>query len=128
MKLLLDTHILLWMAAEPEKLSAHALNLLEDLDNTLYFSAASIWEIAIKTGLERQDFKVNPREIRAQLLGKGLSEIAINGLHAISVGDLPAIHKDPFDRILLAQAMREDITLLTTDAILARYPGPLMVV
>ncbi len=124
MKLLLDTHLLLWAAGQPEKLSAAARKLLYDPRNELLFSAASLWEIAIKATLGREDFRVEPRLLRRGLLDNGYVELPITSLHAVSIDGLPLLHKDPFDRLLLAQALSEGVTLLTSDAQLARYPGP----
>jgi PIN domain nuclease of toxin-antitoxin system len=125
MKLLLDTHLLLWVAGAPERLSADARGLIKDQHNELFFSAASLWEIAIKSGLNRDDFQVNARLLRRGLLDNGYSELPIGSEHAVAIDTLPPIHKDPFDRILVAQAAVEGITLLTTDAVVARYPGPI---
>lgn len=128
MKLLLDTHLLLWAAGQPEKLSATARSLMEAADNELLFSAASLWEITIKRGLGRADFSVDPRLLRRGLLDNGYSELAIRSEHAVAVDGLPSLHKDPFDRILVAQAMVEGIILLTADPVLAEYPGPIRIV
>jgi PIN domain nuclease of toxin-antitoxin system len=122
-KLLLDTHLLLWAAGRPDLLSAAARLLLDDSNNELTFSAASLWEVTIKRGLGRDDFVVDPRLLRRGLLDNGYSELAITSDHAIAVDLLPPIHKDPFDRILIAQSMVEAITLLTADPMVARYPG-----
>jgi PIN domain nuclease of toxin-antitoxin system len=122
MKLLLDTHILLWAAGNPERLSVEARALMNDPENELFFSAASLWEIAIKNNLGRVDFQVNARLLRRGLLDNGYQELAINSVHAVSIDNLPMIHKDPFDRILVAQAMVEGITLLTADSLVAQYP------
>jgi PIN domain nuclease of toxin-antitoxin system len=124
MKLLLDTHLLLWAAGMPERLSAAARELLNDPRNELLFSAASLWEIAIKNSLGRGDFRVAPRLLRRGLLDHGYVELPITSQHAVSIDSLPPIHTDPFDRLLLAQALSEGILLLTGDAQLARYPGP----
>ena len=124
MILLLDTHLLLWAVGTPDRLSTQARSLLEEPDNQLAFSVASLWEIAIKRGLGRSDFQVDPRLLRRGLTDNGYRELAITGEHALQVDALPPIHKDPFDRILVAQAMAEGITLLTSDEIVARYPGP----
>lgn len=124
MKLLLDTQLLLWAAGQPERLSARARRQLNDPGNELLFSAASLWEITIKTGLGRDDFRVEPRVLRRGLLDNGYVELPITSEHAVNVDPLPPIHKDPFDRLLLAQALVEGITLLTADAQLARYRGP----
>ena len=124
MKLLLDTQILLWAAGQPERLSAAASKLLSNQRNELLFSAASLWEITIKTSLGRDDFRVEPRLLRRGLLDNGYAEFPVTSQHAVSIDSLPPLHKDPFDRLLLAQATSEGITLLTGDAQLARYPGP----
>ena len=120
MILLLDTHLLLWAVGMPDRLSTAARALLEDPDIQLFFSAASLWEIAIKRGLGRTDFQVDPRLLRRGLTDNGYRELAITGEHALQVDSLPLIHKDPFDRILVAQAMAEGITLLTSDDTVAR--------
>ncbi|MGH8282676.1 MAG: type II toxin-antitoxin system VapC family toxin [Gammaproteobacteria bacterium] len=124
MKLLLDTHLLLWAAGQPETLSAEARQLLDNPHNELIFSAASLWEITIKRALGREDFRVEPRLLRRGLMDNGYSELAITSEHAIATDNLPPIHKDPFDRILVAQTLIEGITLLTTDPLVAKYPGP----
>lgn len=124
MKLLLDTHLLLWAAGSPERLSATTRTLLEAPENELFFSAASLWEIAIKRGLGRNDFQVDARVLRRGLLDNGYNELPITSEHSVAIDALPPIHKDPFDRILVAQAMVEGIILLTADALVARYPGP----
>lgn len=124
MKLLLDTHLLLWAAGDPGRLSAAAIAMIENTENELFFSAANLWEIAIKQGLGRADFHVDARVLRRGLLDNGYSELPITSEHAVAIDALPPIHKDPFDRILVAQAMIEGITLLTTDSLVAQYPGP----
>ena len=124
MKLLLDTHVLLWAAGQPERLPAAARALLDDPQNEPVFSAASLWEIAIKNGLGRDDFKVDARLLRRGLLDNGYRELPITGEHAVAIDGLPPIHKDPFDRLLVAQSMVEGITLLTSDPLLAQYPAP----
>lgn len=124
MRLLLDTHLLLWAAGQPDRLSPEARDLLQDPLNDLTFSAASLWEITIKRGLGREDFRVEPRVLRRGLRDHGYAELPISAEHSLAVELLPAIHKDPFDRILLAQAMIEGITLLTADPVVARYPAP----
>ncbi len=125
MKLLLDTNLLLWAAGVPDQLSKTASALINDARNELMFSAASLWEIAIKKGLGREDFTVDPRVLRRSLLENGYSELTITSEHAVAVSDLSIIHKDPFDRLLIAQATVEGITLLTNDEIVAKYPGPI---
>jgi len=123
-KLLLDTHLLLWAAGQPERLSAKAKKLLSDPANELLFSAASLWEIAIKNTLGRPDFRVDPRILRRGLLDNGYAELPVTGQHAVGIDGLPPLHKDPFDRLLLSQALVEGVTLLTRDEELARYAGP----
>ena len=125
MKLLLDTQLLLWAAAEPARIKPATRRLLRDPKHELLFSAASVWEVAIKTSLGRDDFFVDPRVLRRGLLDNGYQELMISGAHAAAVLDLPALHRDPFDRLLVAQAQVEGITLLTADAKVARYPGPI---
>ncbi len=124
MKLLLDTQLLLWAAGQPERLSKAARKLLNDPQNELVFSAASLWEVAIKSSLGREDFRVEPRLLRRGLLDNGYVELPITSQHAVNIDGLPPLHKDPFDRLLLSQALSEGITLLTTDSSLAGYPGP----
>ena len=94
--------------------------------NQLFFSAASIWEIAIKASYKRTDFMVNVPELHSELLRNGYGEIAVLASHTFAVVHLPHFHKNPFDRLLLAQAMREDLTVVTADATLASYPGPIL--
>lgn len=128
MKLLLDTHLLLWAAGEPRRLSRQARTLIDNPDNELFFSAASLWEVAIKRGLGRNDFKVDTRLLRRGLLDNGYSELPIISYHVVETESLPPIHKDPFDRVLVVQAIVEGITLLTTDSIVSHYPGPIRTV
>jgi PIN domain nuclease of toxin-antitoxin system len=123
MKLLLDTHLLLWAAGEPSRLSKEARNLINDPGNELLFSAASLWEVSIKRRLGRKDFKADPRILRRGLLDNGYAEIPIHSDHVVVLDALPAIHKDPFDRILVAQAVAEGIELVTTDSQMVQYGG-----
>jgi len=125
MKLLLDTHLLIWAAGEPQRLTKQARALIDNPDNELLFSAASLWEVAIKRGLGRKDFLVDVRLLRRGLLDNGYGELPILSDHVVATESLPPIHKDPFDRILLAQATVEGITLLTTDSLVSQYPGPI---
>ena len=128
MKLLLDTHLLLWAAGEPKRLSKQARTLIDNPDNELLFSAASLWEVAIKRGLGREDFKVDARLLRRGLLDNGYSELPIISDHVVATESLPPIHKDPFDRVLVAQATVEGVTLLTIDSLVTQYPGPIKTV
>ncbi len=124
MKLLLDTQLLLWAAGQPERISKSARKLLNDPKNELVFSAASLWEVGIKSSLGREDFRAEPRLLRRGLLDNGYVELPVTSQHAVNIDGLPPLHKDPFDRLLLSQALSEGITLLTTDSALAGYPGP----
>jgi PIN domain nuclease of toxin-antitoxin system len=128
MKLLLDTHLLLWAAGQQNRLSAAALKLIDDPANELLFSAASVWEVAIKRGLGRSDFQADPRLLRRGLLDNGYGELPILSDHVVAIDSLPPIHKDPFDRLLVAQAMVEGITLLTADSLMAQYRAPVRMV
>jgi PIN domain nuclease of toxin-antitoxin system len=128
LKFLLDTHLLLWAAHAPERLSAKALAIFNDASHELLFSAASIWEVAIKTGLGRDDFKVDVRLFRRGLLDNGYQELPVSSAHAVCLDALPGLHKDPFDRMLVAQATAEGILLLTSDTVVASYPGPVQLV
>jgi PIN domain nuclease of toxin-antitoxin system len=124
-KLLLDTHLLLWAATQPGRLPPKARKLIDHPGHDLIFSAASFWEIAIKNGLARADFEVDARLLRRGLLDNGYSELPVTSDHALAVNLLPPIHRDPFDRILVAQAMVEGIMLLTSDPLVAKYPAPI---
>lgn len=128
MKLLVDTHLRLWAAGQPDRLPMEARALIDSPENELFFSAASIWEVVIKGNLGRDDFRADARLLRRGLLDNGYGELPVGSEHAVAIGNLPPIHKDPFDRILVAQAQVEDITLLTVDPLVARYPGPVRAV
>ena len=125
MKLILDTHLLLWAAGAPDRLSLEAVELLNDESHELLSSAASIWEVAIKSGLGREDFSVDVHVLRRALLDNGYVELPVTSTHAARVATLPMIHKDPFDRILVAQALVEGVILLTADDLVAAYDGPI---
>ncbi len=128
MKLLLDTHIVLWAAGQPEKLSESARTLLTTPENALFFSVASMWEIVIKRGLGRDDFKVNSRRLRKMLIANGYNELSVDAEHVFTVETLPLRHKDPFDRLLLAQAKTEGMLLLTVDASVLQYQESVLAV
>jgi PIN domain nuclease of toxin-antitoxin system len=121
LNLLLDTHLLLWAASAPDRLSNTARDLLLDPANQLTFSAASLWEVSIKRALGRSDFNVDPRRLWRMLLVSGYRELPVTSEHCVAVIDLPPLHKDPFDRILVAQARAEDLQLLTVDSAVANY-------
>jgi PIN domain nuclease of toxin-antitoxin system len=126
LRLLLDTHLLIWAAGPFHRLSSAARALIDDRGNELLFSVASLWEVAIKSGRECHDFRVDPRLLRRGLLNNAYRELAVTGEHAIAVRELPPLHKDPFDRMLVAQSIVEGITLLTADPLVAQYPGPVL--
>lgn len=128
MNLLLDTHILLWAAYEPARLSANARAMLTDPNNTLYFSVASLWEVVIKSALGRPDFTVDAAELRLGLVANDYDELLIESAHVLRLPTLQPLHADPFDRILLAQAMAEGQVLLTADAKVLAYGGPVRAV
>lgn len=109
---LLDTHVLLWWLAEPERLSAEAMRVIADGDNTLYFSAAGAWEMAIKKTLGRLDYPGNLPEVLAE---NRIVALPITLAHALAVADLPLHHRDPFDRIQIAQARSDGLTIITRD-------------
>ncbi len=128
MKLLLDTHLLLRTARDSPRLSETARALIGDPANTRYVSVISLWEVAIKGALGRVDFQWNVRSLRRGMLEREFHELAIAGDHALALPNLPPIHRDPFDRMLVAQALVEGLTLLTSDPVLGRYPGPVRLV
>ncbi len=123
MKLLLDTHLVLWAASAPKRLSPAARLLLRNPENELVVSVASFWEIVIKRGLGRDDFKVEPARLRRGLRDNGWKELALTSDHALAVDLLPPLHRDPFDRMLVAQSNVESIMLLTSDSLVSQYPG-----
>jgi PIN domain nuclease of toxin-antitoxin system len=125
MRFLVDTQVAIWALLDNPRLSEAARNLLNNSTNECLFSVSSIWEIAIKRALKKPDFLHDPREVRRQLISNGYDELTIQSKHVVAVDSLPPIHKDPFDRILIAQAMVEGITLLTADPVIAKYPGPI---
>ncbi|MBN9106606.1 MAG: type II toxin-antitoxin system VapC family toxin [Propionibacteriaceae bacterium] len=128
MLLLLDTHLLLWAAQSPTRLGAGALALITNPANDLLFSAASIWEVAIKTTLGRPDFEFDPNVLRRALVENGYRELPVDSRHAAEVAALPAVHRDPFDRMLVAQARVEGCRLLTVDGKVAAYGSPVELV
>jgi PIN domain nuclease of toxin-antitoxin system len=121
MRLLLDTHLLLWAAASSARVPREARALLEDDANDAYYSAASIWEIAIKSSLRREDFHIDLNALLSALPAMELVELPVTAAHAAGVARLPSVHRDPFDRLLIAQSIAESLTLLTNDAALERY-------
>ena len=126
MRLLVDTHLLLWSAAKSRRLPKEARRLLEDPANEILFSAASLWEIVIKAALRKPDFKADVARLRPALTEMGFAELAVSGAHAERLAGLPPIHKDPFDRMLVAQAQIEGLTLVTHDSSIWRYDVPVL--
>jgi PIN domain nuclease of toxin-antitoxin system len=125
MRFLLDTHLVIWVPVSGPRLSRSARAVLNDPTNELIFSVVSLWEVTIKRSIGKIDSKIDPRIIRHELLAMGYDELPVLAQHAVEADALPFIHKDPFDRLLIAQAIVEGITLLTVDAAVARYPGPI---
>jgi len=121
MRLLVDTHLLLWAAARSRRLPKEARRLLESTRNEVHYSAASLWEIAIKLGLRRAELQVDLGRLLSALSEMGFLELPVTGVHAERVAALPPVHKDPFDRMLVAQSLCEPLILLTNDVALAGY-------
>ena len=128
MRLLLDTHLLIWAANDSERLTKSMADAISDPKDQLVFSMASLWEMSIKASLRRRDFQFNPGHMRQLMLENGYEELSIVPRHVFGLLDLPHMHADPFDRLLIAQANAEGITLLTADPVVARYPGPIRLV
>jgi len=126
MKLLVDTHLLLWAAAD--MLPYEAKPYFEDKNNELFFSSASIWEIVIKKGLNRPDFQINPNVFLRGLLDNGYFELTVNSYHTLAIENLPLLHKDPFDRILIAQAITEGLILLSSDELVSQYSPVIFII
>jgi PIN domain nuclease of toxin-antitoxin system len=124
-RLLIDTHLLLWAVGSSRRLPDEARSVILDAANEVFFSAASVWEVAIKSSLRRRDFNVNPTMLLRALARSGFSELPVTAAHAARVATLPTIHRDPFDRLLVAQSLTEPMTLLTNDAALVGY-GPMV--
>jgi PIN domain nuclease of toxin-antitoxin system len=128
MRLLLDTHVLLWAVASSRRLSKEARGLIVDPENEVFYSAASLWEIAIKSALKQADFRIDVDVIAMALPESGFAELPVRAGHAVAVAKLPNVHHDPFDRMLLAQALTEPLVLITNDAVLTKYPAPVRLV
>ena len=125
MRLLLDTHLLVWAMGSPERLPIGLAEMLEDPLNTPVFSVASLWELVIKRALDWPDFNLEPAVLRRALLDGGWQELAIAAHHVLAVANLPPLHRDPFDRLLVAQASADGLLLITADRQLTAYPGPI---
>lgn len=127
-RFLVDTQVLLWNVYGSKKLPARVARLFRDGRHQFFYSAASLWEIAIKAARGRDDFVADAAEIRDALEDNGFLELQIAGEHAVAVSKLPPIHGDPFDRMLVAQAIVEPMALITSDERLAAYPATIEVV
>ena len=121
MVVLLDTHILLWALGAPQRLPQVVVAQIESPETTVYFSAASIWEIATKTALGKTDFHYSPEDIAQAARDTGFAELSVSAAHGAKVAHLPQHHREPFDRLLIAQAMLMPAQLLTADAALVPY-------
>ena len=121
MSYLLDTHLVLWAARDDARLPGSVRELLTDPTVDVFVSSVTMWEVAIKSALERPDFTVNARQLRRGLRLAGYKELSVTGEHAAAVAELPQIHRDPFDRMLVAQSAVEDLPLITVDRQLEAY-------
>ena len=128
MRVLLDTHVLLWPLTDDRRLPERAREIIADTDNFVHVSAACLWEIAIKHGLGKGSMPVAPRAALTWCLEVGYRTLAITAAHAIAVHALPALHRDPFDRFMIAQAQCEPMRLITHDAQVARYDPSIVLV
>lgn len=125
MRLLLDTRLRRWTVIQPDRITTAARRMIEDSANVLHCRIASLWEVAIKRSLGRAEFTIDCHVLHRPRLDSRYGEVAVDGTHAVAVDALPLLHKDPFDRLLIAQAMVEGIVLSTSDASLGRHPGPI---
>ena len=123
MRVLLDTHLLIWVISSSNQLSVRAKTIINDESVEVLFSSASVWEVSIKYAQGRADFPIEPLRFVERLRKSGYEELSIRSEHAIAVSELPSIHNDPFDRIIISQASVEAILLLTADRVVATYPG-----
>jgi PIN domain nuclease of toxin-antitoxin system len=123
---LVDTHVLIWLAVDSPRMGNLARDLLADPDNQIFFSAISIFEIAVKERLSKRGFEVEASAIRRMMIENDFAELAVTGTHAAHAATLPLVHRDPFDRLLVAQAMMEGFTLMTADEMIAQYSGPIL--
>lgn len=121
MRILLDTHVLMWAVGRSGRLDSETFEALSDPENDVLFSAVNIWEIAIKSARRRPDFTTNPIDILQGALAIGFVELPVGSAVAATVASLPLIHRDPFDRLLVAQAIAEPAILYTADARLSGY-------
>lgn len=128
MRLLLDTHVFLWLQTDPKRLGEH-LSLVEDERTTLLVSAVSSWEIAIKHQLGKLPLPEEPtRYVPDRMRAIGAQAVAVEHSHALAVTRLPRLHRDPFDRLLVAQALLLGLTIATADPAVAQYPAPVVLI
>lgn len=128
MKLLLDTHVALWAIADDPRLDATARKLILDPANEVTVSAATVWEIAIKHSLNKGDMPLSGADALGYFRDAGYRLLPITPQHAVAVEDLPPINRDPFDRLIVAQALLEPLRLLTHDGTLARYSDTIILI
>jgi PIN domain nuclease of toxin-antitoxin system len=128
MRILLDTHLLIWLVAASERLPSSVSEAVEEANNQLFFSAASIWELSIKQSTGRARLELPAELLHRHLLDNNFDEVPVTATHGLAICGLEQIHKDPFDRILIAQAMSEGMLLLTSDETIAKYKGPIRLV
>jgi len=131
MRLLLDTHVALWAIADHPRLSGKARRLIDDPDNRVVISAVTVWEISIKHALARggpNDMPVSGAEALGYFRNAGFEILPITSVHAAAIEELPPIHADPFDRLLIAQALNEPLRLLTADPRVVRYSDTIIAV
>ena len=131
MRILLDTHIALWAIVDDKRLPSNARDLIADMRNEIFVSVASIWEITIKHGLSRShanDMPVSGEDALGFFRKSGYHLLTIQAEHAVAVGSLPDLHKDPFDRMIVAQALAEPLRLITHDRVLGGYSDAILVV
>lgn len=126
MKLLLDTHVLIWKADAPERLTSKGRRMLSEVENVIFFTVVSLWEIGVKRGLGRRDFNFDPKILRRELLVRGFRELPLSAEHVLSIERLPKLHRDPFDRLLICQSLAEGLTLLSHDERVLQYPVNLL--
>ena len=128
MNLLMDTHLLIWSASMPEILSSASSKLMEQSEHQLYFSALSLWEITIKRGLGRSYSNIDSSLLYSGLIENGYTELVIKSSYSLALDQIPPIYKDHFDRMLAARVVFEGMLLLTSDSVVAQYPGPIRLV
>ncbi|MGK9054664.1 type II toxin-antitoxin system VapC family toxin [Neorhizobium petrolearium] len=128
MRILLDSHLLVWLVGASDRLPPEAREIIENVDNDIFFSSASIWELSIKYSSGKIGLELPPRMLHRVLIESDFKELAVTASHALEVDMLQPIHKDTFDRILIAQAMWEGMLLLTSDETIAQYNAPIRLV